>query len=84
LSSIRSPSGPPRSSQVWLKVPEPVRVGVHAALPAAAGDQLVDPGGGQRVPVARAEPQLGPPRLSVPGPGAQVPVQAPGGLVGRS
>jgi hypothetical protein len=59
-------------------VPEPVRVGVHAALAAAAGDHLVDAGGGQRLPVAGAEPQLRPPGLRVPGPGAEVPVQAPG------
>ena len=62
-------------------VPEPVREGVHTALAAAAGDQLVDPGGGQRLPVAGPELQLGPPGLRVPGAGADVPVQAPGGLV---
>ena len=62
-------------------VPEPVRVQVHAALLAAAGDHLVDVGGGQRLPVARAQPQLRPPGLRVPGPGADVPVQAPGCLV---
>ena len=62
-------------------VPEPVREGVHAALPAAAGDHLVDAGGGQRFPVVHAQPQLGPPGLPVPGSGAQVPVQAEGGLV---
>jgi hypothetical protein len=62
-------------------MPEPVRERVHAALLAAAGDHLVDPGGGQRLPAARAQPQLRPPRLSVPGPGPQVPVQAPGRLV---
>jgi hypothetical protein len=38
-------------------------------------------GGCQRLPVARAQPQLRPPGLRVPGPGAEVPVQAPGGLV---
>ena len=62
-------------------VPEPVRVGVHAALASAAGDHLVDAGGGQRLPVARAQPQLRPPRLPVPGAGAEVPVQAPRRLV---
>src|ERR1035441_5494176 len=61
-------------------VPEPVRAGVHAALLAAAGGHLVDAGGGQRLPVAHAQPQLRPPRLRVPGPGADVPVQAPGRL----
>ena len=59
-------------------LPEPVRIGVHAALAAAAGDQLADPGGGQRLPVAGPEPQLGPAGLGVPGPGPQVPVQAAG------
>jgi hypothetical protein len=62
-------------------VPEPVRVGVHAALAAVAGDHLVDAGGGQRLPVADVQPQLRPPGLPVPGAGADVPVQAPGGLV---
>src|SRR5216683_49423 len=37
-------------------VPEPVRVHVHPTLPAAAGDDLVDAGGGERSPVADAEP----------------------------
>jgi hypothetical protein len=50
-------------------------------LPATAGDHLVDPGGGQRLPVACSEPQLVPPGLGVAGAGAQVPVQAAGGLV---
>ena len=62
-------------------MPEPVREGVHAGLAAAAGGHLVDAGGGQRFPVAGSEPQLGPPGLGVAGAGAQVPVQAPGGLV---
>src|SRR5271166_5901004 len=62
-------------------VPEPVRVHGHAALAAAAGDHLVDTGGGQRLPVVHAEPQLGPPGLGVPVPGPQVPVQAAGCLV---
>jgi hypothetical protein len=62
-------------------VPEPVRVGVHAALAAAAGDQLVDACGGQRPPAADSEPQLRPVSLRVPGTGTEVPVQAPGGLV---
>jgi hypothetical protein len=53
-------------------VPEPVRVGVHSALAAAACDQLVDPGGGQRLPAARAQPQLRPPGLRVRGAGADV------------
>jgi hypothetical protein len=35
-------------------VAEPVRVGVHAALPAAAGDHLVEAGGGQRLPIVHA------------------------------
>src|SRR5271165_6315498 len=62
-------------------VPEPVRVSVHCALAAAAGDHLVDAGGGQRLPVVHAEPQLGPPGLGVPDPGQQVPVEAAGCLV---
>jgi hypothetical protein len=62
-------------------VPEPVRVQVDSALPAAAGDHLVDAGGGQRLPVVHAQPQLRPPGLRVPGASPQVPVQAPGGLV---
>jgi hypothetical protein len=62
-------------------VPEPVWVQVDSALPAAAGDHLVDAGGGQRLPVAGSQPQLRPPGLRVPGAGAQVPVQAPRGPV---
>ena len=62
-------------------VPEPVRVHVHPALAAAAGDDLVDAGGGQRPAVVLAEPQLGPVRLGVPGAGPQVAVQAAGRLV---
>ena len=62
-------------------VPEPVREQIHPALAAAAGDHLVEVVGGQRLPVARAQRQLRPPGLRVPGPGAEVPVQAPGGLV---
>jgi hypothetical protein len=62
-------------------VPEPVRVDVQPALAAAAGDELVDPGRGQRPPVARAEPQLRPVRLRVPGPGPQVAVEAASCLV---
>ena len=48
---------------------------------AAAGDHLVDAGGGQRLPVVHAQPQLQPPGLPVPGAGADIPVQAPGRLV---
>jgi hypothetical protein len=44
-------------------VPDPVREGVYAGLAAAAGSHLVDAGGGQRLPVAGSEPQLGPPGL---------------------
>jgi len=62
-------------------VPEPVRVHLHPALSAAAGDQLVDPGGGQRPPVVDAQRQLRAVRLAVPGAGPQVAVQAAGGLV---
>ena len=62
-------------------VPEPVRVGGHPALPAAAGDDLVDAGGGERPAAVHAEPQLRPPGLRVPGAGAQVAVQAAGRLV---
>jgi hypothetical protein len=62
-------------------VPEPVREGVHAGLAAAAGGHLVDAGGGQRFPAAGSEPELGAPGLGVAGAGAQVPVQAAGGLV---
>src|SRR5271170_5936353 len=62
-------------------VPEAVRVGGHAALAAAAGDDLVDAGGGERPAAARAEPQLGLPGLRVPGAGAQVAVEAAGRLV---
>ena len=62
-------------------VPEPVRIGGHAALAAAAGDDLVDPGGSERPAAARAKPQLGPPGLRVPGAGAQVAVQGAGRLV---
>jgi hypothetical protein len=40
-------------------VPEPVRVQAESALPAAAGDHLVDAGGGRRLPVAGSEQQLG-------------------------
>ena len=62
-------------------MPEPVRVGSHAALPAAAGHDLVDAGRGQRPPVAGAQPQLRPVRLGVPGAGPQVAVEAAGRLV---
>ena len=64
-------------------VPEPVRERVHAALLAAAGDHLVDPGGvsGPGCPrparVAAARPGRA-------GTGAEVPVQAPGRRGGRS
>ena len=82
-SRDRSPYNPRAGAAAVLLVrgPEPVRVDVHAALAAAAGGHLVDAGGGQRLPVAGSEPQLGPPGLGAPGAGAQVPVQAPGGLV---
>jgi hypothetical protein len=53
-----------------------VRVHGHSALAAAAGDDLVDPGPGQRAPVIQAEPQLRPVRLGVPSAGPQVAVQA--------
>src|ERR1017187_1945324 len=62
-------------------VPGPVRVGGHAALAAAAGDDLVDAGGGERPAAVDAGPQLGPPGLRVPGAGAQVAVEAAGCLV---
>jgi hypothetical protein len=62
-------------------VPEPVRVGGHAGLAAAAGGHLVDPGRGQQLPVAGSQPQPGLPGPGVPGAGARVPVQADGGLV---
>jgi hypothetical protein len=62
-------------------VPEPVRVHAEPAPAAVAGDHLVDVGGGQRLPVAGSPPQLRPPRVRMPGAGADVPVQAPGGLV---
>src|SRR5690348_14682714 len=62
-------------------VPEPVRVHPHPALPAAAGDDLVDAARGQRSPAVYAEPQLRPPGLRVPGAGPQVAVQAAGRLV---
>src|SRR3954454_11256841 len=41
-------------------VPEPVREHLDAALPAAAGDDLVDAAGGHRAAVAHPEPQLRP------------------------
>ena len=82
MSSIRSPSGPPRSSQVWLKWCRN-RCGytVHAALAAPAGDHLVDPAGRQRPPVVYPQPQLRPVRQRVPGADPQVAVQAAGGVV---
>ena len=58
-----------------------MRVGVDGGLPAAAGDDLVDPGRGQRPPVVHAEPRLRLPGLGVPGAGAEVAVEAAGGLV---
>src|SRR6185312_15457763 len=61
--------------------PEPVRVHGHPALPAAAGDGLVDAGRGHRPPAVHAEPQLRPPGLRVPGAGPQVAVEAAGRLV---
>jgi hypothetical protein len=62
-------------------VPEPVRVDGDLGLLAAAGDHLVDAVGGQRLAVACAEPQLGLPGTGVPGAGAEVAVQADGGVV---
>jgi hypothetical protein len=62
-------------------VPEPVRVDGYPGLLAAAGDHLVDAVGGQRLAVACAEPQLGLPGAGVPGAGAEVAVEADGGLV---
>src|ERR1039457_1235377 len=76
--SLRAASVQPGVAEM---VPEPVRVDVHAALLAASGGHLVDAGRGERLPVARAQPQLRPPRLPVPGAGTEVPVQAPGSLV---
>jgi hypothetical protein len=38
-------------------VPEPVREHPDAALALRRGDDLVDPAGGHRLPVADAEPQ---------------------------
>jgi len=62
-------------------VPEPVRPRVQAGLAAPAGDHLADPAGGHRPAVARAQPQLRPPRLRVPGTDAEVAVQGAGGVV---
>ena len=62
-------------------VAEAVRVGVDAALPAAAGDDLVDARRGQRPPVIHAQPQLRPLGLRVPGAGPQVAVEAAGRLM---
>jgi hypothetical protein len=61
-------------------VPEPVRVHVDAALAAAPDDDLVDPAGCRRPPVADPEPQLRPVPLDVPGADTQVPVEAAGGV----
>src|ERR1700693_4104623 len=60
---------------------EPVRPGIYPGLPAAAGDHLVDPVRGHRPPLAPPQPQLRPVRLLMPGAGAEIPVQGPGGLV---
>jgi hypothetical protein len=62
-------------------VPEPLRPGIHAALPAAAGDHLVDPVRSHRPAVVHPEPQLRPPRLRMPGPDPDIAVQGTGGLV---
>ena len=62
-------------------MPEPVRPGIHPGLPTAAGDHLVDPVRGHRPAVAHPQPQLRPPRLRMPGPDPQVPVQGTGSLV---
>jgi hypothetical protein len=64
-------------------VAEPVGVDGYPGLLAAAGDHLVDAVCGQRLAVARAEPQLGLAGVGVPGAGAEVAVQADRGLVGR-
>src|SRR6266852_1920703 len=61
-------------------VPEPVRVHLHAALPAAPLDHLVDPAGGQRATAIDPEPQPRPVRLRMPCPDPQVPVDAAGSL----
>jgi hypothetical protein len=62
-------------------MPEPVREHIHSALAAPAGDHLVNAVGGQRPPVSGAQPQLRPPRLRVPGPGADVLVQGAGAVI---
>ena len=54
---------------------DPVRVQLHAALPPAAGDHLVDPGSGQRPTVVHPQPQLRPPRLRMPRLDPEVAVQ---------
>ena len=62
-------------------VPEAVRVHLHAALSATAGDHLEDPAGRERPPVTGAEPQFRAVRERVPGAHPQVADQAAGGLV---
>jgi hypothetical protein len=62
-------------------VPKPVRVQQHAALLTAPHHDLVDPAAVQRAAGSLPEPQLGPVRQLVPGPGPQVPVQPARGLV---
>jgi hypothetical protein len=53
----------------------------YPCLLAAAGDHLVDAVGAERLAVAGPEPQLGLAAVGVPGAGAEVAVEAEGGLV---
>jgi hypothetical protein len=62
-------------------MPEPMRADRDSALAAAPGGHLAAAVGGQRPPVVNSQPQLRPVRLGVPGPDAQVAVNAAGGLM---
>ena len=81
FSSIRSPSAPPRSSQVWLKWCRNRCGNTSTRTGGPADDGLVDAAGGHRAPVAHPEPQLRPVGLGVPGADAEVPVEAAGGVM---
>jgi hypothetical protein len=59
-------------------VPEPMRMDCDPAFAAATGNQLADAVGRQRPAVVHPQPQRAPPRLSVPGPHPDAPVQDTG------
>src|ERR1700722_2243811 len=62
-------------------VPEPLRMPRPPRLLPSPGDELIDPGRGQRPAPVHPQPQLRTPRQRMQGTHAQVPVKTPGGLI---